>query len=439
VWNPLDWFHQESGYSAFNAKLAEKARKNAERAQLDADRALQEAMRAKEQAEKARKAADTLSALQSSSPSTAKPSAGPPASAGSSTAVTPADTADAARNESDGSDDGGKLKLSTPYENLGESQSGENRDGKDVSLPSSGAPPEESVAPKAIEDRVSTNEASSLSVDKKSADKSADSGEGAASEAASSGLPGWNPLTWFGGEKHHKASRIRATSDETPGSGEDTAPAASAAASESSRSRPAPADTPSSGDEAFPDETVQASAVTESVESARPSSVKARAAVIETEKGAISIELYPDQAPLTVANFARLISEGFYNKFNMRFHRVIPGFVIQTGDPTGTGAGGSKKAVPLEVKNKLSHNAKGVVAMARGGDPGSATSQFYITLAPQTVLDGKYAIFGKVIGGLDVLDKIEKGDMLYGVRLADIKTVARDPQPEKKKFFSSLF
>jgi peptidyl-prolyl cis-trans isomerase B (cyclophilin B) len=132
------------------------------------------------------------------------------------------------------------------------------------------------------------------------------------------------------------------------------------------------------------------------------------------------------------------VNSGFYNKYNMKFHRVVPGFVVQTGDPTGTGAGGSKKTIPLEAKNKLSHNAKGIVAMARGFDPNSATSQFYITLAPQPSLDGKYAIFGKVISGLSVLDKIELGDMLYGIRLVDINSITRDPV-EKKGFFSSLF
>lgn len=167
--------------------------------------------------------------------------------------------------------------------------------------------------------------------------------------------------------------------------------------------------------------------------------LKTKAAILETEKGNIVFELYPDEAPLTVQNFAKLVQEGFYNRFNMKFHRVVPGFVIQTGDPTGTGAGGSKERVPLEAKNKLSHNTKGMVAMARGADPNSATSQFYITLAPQTTLDGKYAIFGKVIAGMDVLDKIEKDNMLYGIRLVDLDKVVRDPSTDKKKFFSSLF
>jgi len=161
---------------------------------------------------------------------------------------------------------------------------------------------------------------------------------------------------------------------------------------------------------------------------------KARAAILETEKGSISIELYPKEAPETVKNFAALAEEGFYNRGNMKFHRVIPGFVIQTGDPTGTGAGGSKKTIPLEAKNKLTHNVKGMVAMARGGDPDSASSQFYITLAPQTALDGKYAIFGKVVGGLDVIDKITKGDELYAVRIVEPKELTHDPVTKKNMF-----
>lgn len=168
-------------------------------------------------------------------------------------------------------------------------------------------------------------------------------------------------------------------------------------------------------------------------------SVKTKAALIETEKGNIAIEFFSEEAPQTVANFVKLVGDGFYNKYNMKFHRVIPGFVVQTGDPTGTGAGGSQQRIPLEVKNKLSHDAKGVVAMARGPAPDSASSQFYITLAPQTSLDAKYAIFGRVISGLEVLDKIEKDDMLYGIRLVELSSVKRDQEPEKKNLFSKMF
>lgn len=186
-------------------------------------------------------------------------------------------------------------------------------------------------------------------------------------------------------------------------------------------------------------EDIKASEAAESTESSQITEIASsdaaphnQIALLETEKGNIAFELYPEEAPQTVANFVKLVSEGFYNKYNMKFHRVVPGFVVQTGDPTGTGAGGSKQTIPLEAKNKkLSHNAKGIVAMARGFDPNSASSQFYITLTPQPSLDGKYAVFGKVISGISVLDKIEVNDMLYGIRLVDTNTITRDPVEKK--------
>lgn len=164
---------------------------------------------------------------------------------------------------------------------------------------------------------------------------------------------------------------------------------------------------------------------------------KGLAAIIKTEKGDIAIELFPDEAPITVANFVNLIRTGFYNQPGLKFHRVVPGFVIQTGDPTGTGAGGSKERIPLEVKNKLSHDEAGVVAMARGPSPHSATSQFYITLAEQKNLDGKYAIFGHVIKGLDVVKNINQGDKFYGAELVDVASVEPDPKAEKDSIWSS--
>jgi cyclophilin family peptidyl-prolyl cis-trans isomerase len=144
-------------------------------------------------------------------------------------------------------------------------------------------------------------------------------------------------------------------------------------------------------------------------------------ALIETQRGNVVIELYPKEAPKTVANFTRLVERGFYNQNGMVFHRVVPGFVVQTGDPTGTGEGGSEERIALEVQNKLSHDAKGIVAMARSAAPNSATSQFYITLTSQRNLDGKYAIFGHVVRGLGVLDRLNQGDKLYGVRLISEK------------------
>ncbi len=166
--------------------------------------------------------------------------------------------------------------------------------------------------------------------------------------------------------------------------------------------------------------------------------------LIQTQRGNITIALFEDEAPVTVRNFKRLVENKFYDNPNMIFHRVVPGFVVQTGDPTGTGYGGSKDTIPLEVDNKLSHDGKGVVAMARGARPDSATSQFYITLTPQKQLDGKYAIFGQVVSGLDVLERIQKGDKVYGVKLIDVSGVVRDNTASDepgmfKKFFSHPF
>lgn len=129
-------------------------------------------------------------------------------------------------------------------------------------------------------------------------------------------------------------------------------------------------------------------------------------AIVETMLGTFKIELFADKVPNTVQHFIGLVNSGFYR--NMLFHRVSPGFVIQTGDPTGTGRGGLERGLPLEIRSDLKHDSPGIVGMARSSDTESMTnaySQFYITLAPITVpqLDGKYTIFGKVVEGLDVV------------------------------------
>ena len=128
------------------------------------------------------------------------------------------------------------------------------------------------------------------------------------------------------------------------------------------------------------------------------------------EFGTMKIELYPDVAPATVANFVELANAGFYD--GLTFHRIIKGFMIQGGDPDGNGGGGSGKNIPGEFKangfdNNLSHD-RGVISMARAQDPNSASSQFFICDSGdyKASLDGKYAAFGKVIEGLDVLDAI---------------------------------
>lgn len=139
-------------------------------------------------------------------------------------------------------------------------------------------------------------------------------------------------------------------------------------------------------------------------------------AVIETEKGTIKAELYADKAPITAKNFIELANSGFYN--GLIFHRVEPGFVVQGGDPKGDGTGGSGKTIPLEINPSLKH-VKGALAMARTNDPNSATSQFYITLAPAPFLDGNYAVFGKVIEGMGAVEKIAAGDHMKKITISD--------------------
>ena len=141
-------------------------------------------------------------------------------------------------------------------------------------------------------------------------------------------------------------------------------------------------------------------------------------AIIETERGTIVLELYPEAAPKTVANFETLVNKGFYN--GLTWHRVVPDFVIQGGDPDGTGAGGPGYTVPAEIKEK---HLRGSVATARTGDDvnpqrASSGSQFYICLEPQPGLDGQYTVFGGVIKGMDAVDKIQKGDHMTKITLA---------------------
>lgn len=147
-------------------------------------------------------------------------------------------------------------------------------------------------------------------------------------------------------------------------------------------------------------------------EIAAAKAARTRQAIIQTEKGDITVELYGEETPLTVANFVKLAQAGFYK--GLTFHRVVPGFVIQGGDPKGNGSGGPGYAIKREVSPKLKH-VEGALAMARASDPDSAGSQFYITLAPTPQLDGGYAVFGKVIKGMDVAKKIAVGDKIKDI------------------------
>lgn len=126
---------------------------------------------------------------------------------------------------------------------------------------------------------------------------------------------------------------------------------------------------------------------------------------METTMGTIKIKLFSKEAPITTTNFKNLINEGFYN--GIIFHRVIDGFMLQGGDPTGTGRGGSKTVIKDEFGPGLKHSKKGILSMANSG-PNTGSSQFFITLAATPWLDGKHAIFGEVIDGMDVVEKIGK-------------------------------
>ena len=128
--------------------------------------------------------------------------------------------------------------------------------------------------------------------------------------------------------------------------------------------------------------------------------------------GSVVMELYPDKAPNTVNNFISLIKSGFYD--NNTFHRLVTGFVLQGGDPDGTGAGGPGYSIKGEFsdngfENDLKHE-KGIISMARSADNDSAGSQFFMMLDKSEYLDGKYDAFGKVIDGFDIIEKIEKNE-----------------------------
>lgn len=143
---------------------------------------------------------------------------------------------------------------------------------------------------------------------------------------------------------------------------------------------------------------------------------KRYSAVMETNKGTIEIELAAQHAPITVNNFVFLAQEGFYN--GVRFHRVIPNFVIQGGDPTGTGSGGPGYRFADEVRTNPLRHETGVLSMANAG-PNTNGSQFFITHSPQPHLDGKHTVFGKVTSGMDVVNSIKQGDKMLSVTITE--------------------
>lgn len=127
---------------------------------------------------------------------------------------------------------------------------------------------------------------------------------------------------------------------------------------------------------------------------------------LELKDGRVTIEMYPEAAPKHVARIKELARQGYYD--GLTFHRVIPGFMAQGGDPKGDGTGGSGQHLPAEFSDKP--HLKGTVSMARAGDPNSADSQFFICLAPAPHLDGQYTVWGRVIGGMKQVDNIKVGE-----------------------------
>lgn len=145
-------------------------------------------------------------------------------------------------------------------------------------------------------------------------------------------------------------------------------------------------------------------------------------ATMETDRGTIVIELYPSEAPGTVANFEQLANSGFYN--GLTFHRVIPDFVIQGGCPVGNGTGGPGYTIKCETKGNPHKHLRGSLSMAhRGTDTGG--SQFFICHSPQPHLDGRHTVFGRVVQGLEVVDAVRQGDRMQRVSIEDLPDPSR--------------
>jgi peptidyl-prolyl cis-trans isomerase B (cyclophilin B) len=141
-----------------------------------------------------------------------------------------------------------------------------------------------------------------------------------------------------------------------------------------------------------------------------------KTAIVTTNRGTIRLKLHADKAPKTVENFEKLAAKGFYN--GLKFHRVIPDFMIQTGCPQGTGTGGPGYTFKDEFHKDLKHTGPGVLSMANAG-PNTNGSQFFITHVATPWLDGKHSVFGQVIEGQNVVNSIKQGDVMQQVTVAD--------------------
>lgn len=161
----------------------------------------------------------------------------------------------------------------------------------------------------------------------------------------------------------------------------------------------------------------------------KPVSEEKTVLVIKTVKGPITVELFDQQVPITTGSFLLLAEDGFYN--GLTFHRVVPGFVIQGGDPNGNGSGGPGFTIPDEV-GKGPGLERGILSMAKTPAPDSAGSQFFVVTGPKSAvahLDKDFTTFGKVLEGMDVVDKIRQGDKIEGVT---IKSTSPDAEAARK-------
>lgn len=139
-------------------------------------------------------------------------------------------------------------------------------------------------------------------------------------------------------------------------------------------------------------------------------------AIIEMDKGSVVIELFENETPITVANFEKLITEGFYN--GVSFHRVIKGFMAQGGCPNGTGTGGPGYSIPCETKGNPHTHVRGALSMAHRG-PNTGGSQFFIVYEPQAHLNGIHTVFGQVISGMEIIDEVNQGDVMNKVTVVE--------------------
>jgi peptidylprolyl isomerase/peptidyl-prolyl cis-trans isomerase B (cyclophilin B) len=143
--------------------------------------------------------------------------------------------------------------------------------------------------------------------------------------------------------------------------------------------------------------------------------VKQTALITLATGGEIRLEFFPEDAPKTVENFVTLAKKGFYN--GLTFHRVVPDFVVQGGDPEGNGTGGPGYTIKAEFNTRK--HGRGTLAMARSQDPDSAGCQFYITYGAQPHLDGSYTVFGQVVSGMEHVDRIKQGDRMQSVAILE--------------------